>query len=160
QAQQPVMMLLVASLIISFSALADPSGPLAVGASLVPLSAPIIMPVRVATSDVAPTQILMSLAIMAATVVVVVWGAARVYRIGILMKGKRPKRKGLGGGGRKGERPGTGGEGGGRGGLGGAGGKQMFLHVQQPLPRSKLLPPAASSLRTTAACRLPPRQSR
>jgi ABC-2 type transport system permease protein len=90
QAQQPVMMLLVVSLIVSFSALADPSGPLAVGASLVPLSAAIIMPVRVATSDVASSQIALSLAIMAATVVVVVWGAARVYRIGILMYGKRP----------------------------------------------------------------------
>jgi ABC-2 type transport system permease protein len=95
QAQQPVMMLLVASLIISFSALGDPSGPLAVGASLVPLSAPIIMPVRVATSDVAPSQIALSLAIMVGTVLVVVWGAARVYRIGILMYGKRPNIKEL-----------------------------------------------------------------
>jgi ABC-2 type transport system permease protein len=95
QAQQPVMMLLVGSLIVSFSALGDPSGPLAVGASLVPLSAPIIMPVRVATSDVAPAQIALSLAIMAATVLVVVWGAARVYRIGILMYGKRPNIKEL-----------------------------------------------------------------
>ncbi len=95
QAQQPVMMLLVASLIVSFSALGDPSGPLAVGASLVPLSAPIIMPVRVATSDVAPSQIALSLAIMVATVLVVVWGAARIYRIGILMYGKRPSIKEL-----------------------------------------------------------------
>jgi ABC-2 type transport system permease protein len=53
------------------------------------------MPVRVATSDVAPTQIALSLAIMAATVIVVVWGAARVYRIGILMYGKRPNIKEL-----------------------------------------------------------------
>ena len=95
QAQQPVVMLLVFSLIVSFSALSDPGGPLAVGASLVPLSAPIIMPVRVATSDVAPTQIALSLAIMVGTVLVVVWGAARVYRIGILMYGKRPSIKEL-----------------------------------------------------------------
>ncbi|MFI5207450.1 MAG: ABC transporter permease [Gemmatimonadales bacterium] len=95
QAQQPVVMLLVFSLIVSFSALSDPSGPLAVGASLVPLSAPIIMPVRVATSDVAPAQIGMSLAIMVATVLLVVWAAARVYRIGILMYGKRPNIKEL-----------------------------------------------------------------
>lgn len=95
QAQQPVMMLLVASLIISFSALSDPMGRLAVGASLVPLSAPIIMPVRVATSDVAPSQIALSLAIMLVSSVIVVWGAARVYRIGILMYGKRPTLKEL-----------------------------------------------------------------
>lgn len=95
QAQQPVMMLLVASLIISIGALTDPSGPLAVGASLVPFSAPILMPVRVATSDVAPSQIALSLGIMVATVLLVVWGAARVYRIGILMYGKRPNIKEL-----------------------------------------------------------------
>lgn len=95
QAQQPVMMLLVASLIISIGALTDPSGPLAVGASLVPFSAPILMPVRVATSDVAPSQIALSLGIMAATVLLVIWGAARVYRIGILMYGKRPNIKEL-----------------------------------------------------------------
>lgn len=95
QAQQPVMMLLVASLIISFSALSDPTGQLAVTASLVPFSAPIIMPVRVATSDVALPQIGLSLLIMASSCLIVVWGAARVYRIGILMYGKRPNLKEL-----------------------------------------------------------------
>lgn len=95
QAQQPVMMFLVASLIISFSALSDPTGQLAVGASLVPFSAPIIMPVRVATSDVALSQIGLSLAIMVVSCLIVVWGAARVYRIGILMYGKRPSLKEL-----------------------------------------------------------------
>lgn len=95
QAQQPVMMLLVFSLITSFAALSDPGGRLAVAASLVPLSAPIIMPVRVATSDVPQAQLLLSVAIMAASALVVVWGAARVYRIGILMYGKRPSLKEL-----------------------------------------------------------------
>ena len=95
QAQQPVMMLLVFSLIISFSAMSDPGGPIATTGSMFPLSAAIIMPVRVATSDVAPTQIAASLAIMAATCLFVVWGAARIYRIGILMYGKRPSVKEL-----------------------------------------------------------------
>lgn len=95
QAQQPVMMLLVFSLITSFAALSDPGGQLAVTASLVPLSAPIIMPVRVATSDVPQHQLALSLAIMAVTSLAVVWGAARIYRIGILMYGKRPSLKEL-----------------------------------------------------------------
>jgi len=93
QAQQPVMMLLVAALIVSFGALGDPGGQLAVTASLIPLSSPVIMPVRVATSDVPTSQVLLSLAILAGTVVLVVWGSARVYRIGILMYGKRPSMK-------------------------------------------------------------------
>ncbi|MBI1722640.1 MAG: ABC transporter permease [Gemmatimonadetes bacterium] len=95
QAQQPVMMLLVFSLITSFAALSDPGGQLAVMTSLVPFSAPIIMPVRVATSDVPQQQLALSLAIMAVTSLVVVWGAARIYRIGILMYGKRPSMREL-----------------------------------------------------------------
>jgi ABC-2 type transport system permease protein len=95
QAQQPVMMLLVFSLIFSFSAMTDPTGSLARTLSLVPFSAPIIMPVRVATSDVLRSQIALSLGITLASSVLVVWGAARVYRIGILMYGKRPSIKEL-----------------------------------------------------------------
>jgi ABC-2 type transport system permease protein len=90
QAQQPVMMLLVFSLMVSFSAFSDASGSLAVTASMVPFSAPIVMPVRVATSDVPTQQLLMSIGIMAASSLLVVWLSARVYRIGILMYGKRP----------------------------------------------------------------------
>jgi len=66
-----------------------------VTASMVPLSSPIIMPVRVATSDVPIGQVGLSLAILAATVLLVVWASARVYRIGILMYGKRPSLKEL-----------------------------------------------------------------
>jgi ABC-2 type transport system permease protein len=95
QAQQPVMMLLVFSLMVSFSAFSDASGRLATTASLVPFSAPIVMPVRVATSDVPTRELLLSLAIMAASAIVVVWLSARIYRIGILMYGKRPNLKEL-----------------------------------------------------------------
>ena len=95
QAQQPVMMLLVFSLIVSFAALNDPAGQMALVTSMVPFSSPIIMPVRVATSDVPASQLALSLAISAATSVLVVWLAARVYRIGILMYGKRANLKEL-----------------------------------------------------------------
>ena len=95
QAQQPVMMLLVFSLIVSFAALNDPGSRMAVVTSLIPFSSPIIMPVRVATSDVPSAQLSLSLGIGAATVALVVWLAARVYRIGILMYGKRPGLKEL-----------------------------------------------------------------
>ena len=95
QAQQPVMMLLVFSLIVSFAALNDPAGQLAVVTSLIPLSSPIIMPVRVATSDVPSAQLALSLGIGVITVLAVVWLSARVYRIGILMYGKRPNVKEL-----------------------------------------------------------------
>ena len=95
QAQQPVMMLLVFSLIVSFAALNDPSGQLAIVTSMIPFSSPIIMPVRVATSDVPTAQLGLSLAISAATSLLVLWASARVYRVGILMYGKRPNLKEL-----------------------------------------------------------------
>jgi len=95
QAQQPVMMLLVFSLLVSFSAFGDAGGQLARLASLIPFSAPIVMPVRVATGDVPGGQLLMSFAILAASVILVVWLSARIYRIGILMYGKRPSMREL-----------------------------------------------------------------
>ncbi len=95
QAQQPVMMLLVFSLLISFSALSDASGPLAQTTSLIPFSAPIVMPVRMATSDVPLRELAMSLGIMVISMLIIVWISGRIYRIGILMYGKRPNIKEL-----------------------------------------------------------------
>lgn len=90
QAQQPVMMLLIVTLFVAIAALNDPSSDLAVIGSIVPFSAPILMPVRLAIGDVPTGQIGLSLASMVAGVIAIVWIAARIYRIGILMYGKRP----------------------------------------------------------------------
>lgn len=95
QAQQPVMMLLVFSLMVSFSAFSDASGKLASITSLVPFSSPIVMPVRVATSDVPLSELALSLGILVVSALLVVWVSARIYRIGILMYGKRPNLKEL-----------------------------------------------------------------
>lgn len=95
QAQQPVMMLLVVSLLVSIGALGNASGPIGFWGSIVPFSAPIVMPVRMATSDVNTGEVLMSLALMVVSTALVIWFAGRVYRIGILMYGKRPTIKEL-----------------------------------------------------------------
>jgi ABC-2 type transport system permease protein len=95
QAQQPVMMVLILSLMLLFPVLNDPGGRLAVVASMIPVSAPIIMPIRVAASDVPTSEIVMSLLIGVLACAAVVWVAARIYRIGILMYGKRPSIKEL-----------------------------------------------------------------
>jgi len=95
QAQQPVMMLLVVSMILSIGAIGDPSGPIARWGSLIPFSAPIVMPVRGATSDVAPADLMLSLAAMVGATLLAMWFAGRIYRIGILMYGKRPSMKEL-----------------------------------------------------------------
>jgi ABC-2 type transport system permease protein len=91
QAQQPVAWLLVLSFICSTFALpADPSSAFAIALSLVPFSAPIAMPVRWAAGDLPVGEIVLSLVILGATIGGVTWIAARIYRVGILMTGKRP----------------------------------------------------------------------
>ncbi len=90
QAQMPVVMLLVAGIIMFPAILNEPGGSLAVAMGLVPFWSPIIMPIRYAASDVPLPEIFESVALLAATVLAVVWIAARIYRIGILMYGKRP----------------------------------------------------------------------
>ena len=90
QAQQPVAWLLVLSFISMFAMLNDPNSTLAVTLSLVPLSSPIAMPVRWAAGSVPGYEIALSLVILLVSIGGVTWIAARVYRVGILMTGKRP----------------------------------------------------------------------
>jgi ABC-2 type transport system permease protein len=90
QAAQPVILLLVASIIFFQPILLNPSGTLAVAMSIIPFTSPIIMPVRMTTIQVPPLELAGSLAALAIACLVVIWAAARIYRIGLLMTGKRP----------------------------------------------------------------------
>lgn len=90
QAQQPVMLLLVFTIIFAQPVLTDPTGQLALIMSMLPVSAPIIMPVRMSATHVPTIEIVGSLLGVALTCVVCIWLAARIYRIGLLMYGKRP----------------------------------------------------------------------
>jgi ABC-2 type transport system permease protein len=90
QAAQPVILLLVASIIFFQPVLLNPSGTLAVAMSIIPFTAPVIMPVRMTTMHVPPMELAASLVALAITCIVTIWAAARIYRIGLLMTGKRP----------------------------------------------------------------------
>ena len=90
QAQTPIVMLLVVPSVLLLGILNDPSGPLGRTLGLVPFFSPIAMPVRWAAAPIAVSELVLSLAILAATLVVVTWVASRIYRVGILMYGKRP----------------------------------------------------------------------
>ncbi len=90
QAQQPIVILVVIPALLAFGALNEPDGTLATVLTLVPLSSPIAMPMRWAVSAVPITELLLSVAILVATSVLVTWLAGRIYRVGILMYGKRP----------------------------------------------------------------------
>jgi len=95
QAQQPVSVLLMVSFFAMFAMINDPNSPLAVTLSLIPFSAPIAMPVRWAAGNLPVSEVALSLAILLAAIVAVTWVAARIYRVGILMTGKRPNIKEL-----------------------------------------------------------------
>jgi ABC-2 type transport system permease protein len=67
----------------------NPSGPVAVGMSLFPLFSPILMFLRICTEPPPVWQIALSFVLLAATTAGLVWMCARIYRVGILMYGKR-----------------------------------------------------------------------
>ena len=95
QTQQPVMYLLVASYLSMFAMINDPSSPLSVTLSLIPFSSPIAMPVRWAAGNLPLSEVGLSLAILFVSIIGVTWVASRIYRVGILMTGKRPSIKEL-----------------------------------------------------------------
>jgi ABC-2 type transport system permease protein len=90
QAQFPVTMLAVIPMMIFTTVIANPNGPMAVTVSMIPFFAPTLMLMRIAVINPPVWQILLSMLIMVATIAGAVWLAARIYRIGILMYGKRP----------------------------------------------------------------------
>jgi len=90
QAQTPIVMLLVVPSILMIGILNDPNGPLARILGLIPFFSPIAMPVRWAAAPIPLPEVFVSLGVLALALVGVTWVAARVYRIGILMYGKRP----------------------------------------------------------------------
>jgi ABC-2 type transport system permease protein len=91
----PITMPLVFSIAISFSLVAgDPHGPLATWMSIIPLTSPIVMMVRM-PFDPPTYQILLSMLVLAASTLGVIWLAGKIYRTGILMYGKKPSYKEL-----------------------------------------------------------------
>lgn len=90
QAQQPVVMLIVIPALLAFGAVNDPDGSIAAILTLVPFSSPIAMPIRWSVSAVPAGELALSVGLLLVTMLAVTWVAARIYRVGILMYGKRP----------------------------------------------------------------------
>lgn len=90
QAQFPVIMLLIVPIIFVMPIIENPGSTLAVSLSLVPFFSPVLMWARVAGGGVPGWQVGLSFVLMALAVVAVAWVAGRIYRVGILMAGKRP----------------------------------------------------------------------
>jgi ABC-2 type transport system permease protein len=80
--------IIIAMLLINHVA-SDPDSTLSVVSSMFPLFTPMLMPVRMAVLDVPLWQILGSIVLMALTFMVLMWLSARIYRVGMLMYGKK-----------------------------------------------------------------------
>jgi ABC-2 type transport system permease protein len=81
---------LISPLLFLESILNAPLGRTATTLGLIPFTAPIAMPMRMASSPVPPLEIAVSLVLLVCAVVVVAWVAGKIYRVGILSTGKRP----------------------------------------------------------------------
>ncbi len=91
QANAPVTLTIVAGFMAMFSLLNEPSGTLARTMSLIPVLSPFVVPVRYSLAPIPIAELLLSIAVTLAGMLAVVWVAGRIYRVGILMHGKRPK---------------------------------------------------------------------
>jgi ABC-2 type transport system permease protein len=90
QLQFPVTLVLLACFVLYPIISRDPNSPLSVALTMIPFFAPILMVFRITIETPPLWQIALSLAICAATTVGIVQISARIYRVGILMYGKRP----------------------------------------------------------------------
>jgi ABC-2 type transport system permease protein len=89
QVALPIIFLIMAGYYLMFPVLRSPNSPLAFWVSMIPFFSPITMLVRIVSQTPPFWQIALSLLIGFATVVLLIWLAARIYRIGMLMYGKR-----------------------------------------------------------------------
>lgn len=93
--QYPAIVPLMVGFFMIFAVIDDPGGTLAVVGTLIPLTAPLIVPVRAAIAPVPWPELAASAAIMVATCWLFLWLAGRVYRVTILATGQRPSMKQL-----------------------------------------------------------------
>lgn len=95
QLSMPVAMPIIIPIIFIPNVMNNPDGTLSTILSLVPFFSPILMIARIAATDVPYWQIALSVVLLAGTFLLCLWVAAKIYRVGILMYGKKPTFKDL-----------------------------------------------------------------
>ena len=88
QATTPIIMIMVVALYAGMACIENPGGPMAVWCSIIPFTSPVVMMVRL-PYDVPLWQLVLSIVLLYATAAACVWLAARIYRTGILLYGKK-----------------------------------------------------------------------
>lgn len=86
----PVFVPLILPILISSYILANPNGILSVILSIFPFFSPILMIIRIASTSVPWWEILLSFTLMTLTFWLAIWMSSKIYRVGILIYGKKP----------------------------------------------------------------------
>jgi ABC-2 type transport system permease protein len=92
QYMMPITILILFAFYAGFYSAQNPDGPLAFWTSLIPFTSPIVMMTRL-PYDVPWWQLILSIALLVITVILIVVLVAKIYRVGILMYGKKPTYK-------------------------------------------------------------------
>ena len=92
QMSMPIVFLFMFAFYAAFYSAENPNGPLALWGSFIPFIAPNVMIVRI---PFAPPiwQVVLSVLVVLASTVFFVWAAAKIFRVGLLMYGKKPSLK-------------------------------------------------------------------
>lgn len=94
QFQLSITLPIILALIVMMTVIKDPNSPLAFWCSMIPFTSPIVMMARV-PYGIPWWEVALSLALLYASFVAMVWFAAKIYRVGIFMYGKKPSFKEL-----------------------------------------------------------------
>lgn len=92
QFMTPMMLIMLFSFYAGVYSMQNPDGPLAFWCSIIPFTSPIVMMIRL-PFDLPVWEILVSIVLLYVTAFAVIWFSAKIYRIGILMYGKKPSLK-------------------------------------------------------------------
>lgn len=85
-----LMMFIMVGFFAAFASFTNPNSSFAITTSLIPFTAPMVMFARIVLTNPPAVQIIASVAILLVSLVVGAWISAKIYRIGILLYGKRP----------------------------------------------------------------------
>ena len=92
QFMMPIVLLLIFALYAGIYSSDNPDGPLAIWCSMIPFTSPIVMMVRL-PFDVPVWETMLSVVILYVAAFGMIWIAGKIYRVGILMYGKKPSFK-------------------------------------------------------------------
>ena len=87
----PILMLVMIPFFISMSMIENPNNPVANISSMAPFSSIIVMPAKMAIIDVPLWQVILSTLVNIATVFAIFPIAGKIFRVGIMMSGRKPK---------------------------------------------------------------------